>query len=215
MPPADMPPAETPASPAHPARRSRKLTGKVAGKVTQKVTGTVTDTVSGAGKQVRKAKDSALKEIAHARTTAERAVGAANQIITEHPMTATATAVALGALFAYAFPGTSKKIRKAAPELAQSLIDTAKSAQKALPDTDSFTKPAALAAASVGRTVRKGPELARKAAQSGLSAVKDAAMDAVIQSGLADQAGELVEKAADSLARTAKRLRTPPANREK
>ncbi len=72
---------------------------------------------SQAGKRARAARADAGQKIDSARIQASKAVDHANRLITEHPVAATAAAAAAGALAAWLFPKTARKVRSAAPRL--------------------------------------------------------------------------------------------------
>jgi ElaB/YqjD/DUF883 family membrane-anchored ribosome-binding protein len=104
----------------HKIKQVSDIAGDTAGKVKAGA--------SSAVRRARKAKDEVVEGIEGARITTSKVVNEANRIITEHPVAATAAAVAIGAIAAYFFPHTTSTIRKAAPRIAKGITNNLREA---------------------------------------------------------------------------------------
>ena len=155
---------------------------------------TVKQGTAGAARRARKVTKNAAESIEGARAQTGRAIGEANRIVTEHPIAAAAAAVAAGAVAAWLFPRSTRRVKKFAPVVAQAVVgamrDAARTAKEALPDADDISS----ATASAGRAAEKASDIATKAAKSGMGKILD-------------QAAVLLEKAGDGASRAATRAR--------
>ncbi|MEO8723893.1 MAG: hypothetical protein ABI395_10305 [Sphingobium sp.] len=171
-----------------------------------------------ATKGARAAKENASAGIETARLQAGRAVNTANRLITEHPVAATAAAVAVGVTLAWLFPKSSRKIKSEAPKWLDTVTRTVAGAQMAalavLP-VEEMTKPLAGVADSVGDAARKAPKAALDTARSGVVSLRNAASDALERSGLTDQTSTLIERAGESAHKVIDQVRNAAASYKK
>ena len=73
------------------------------------------ENIDKAGERAKSAGSKASEKLADARSKADEAIVGANRIVAEHPLAAVAAAVTVGAVAAYLFPKTARRVRAAAP----------------------------------------------------------------------------------------------------
>ncbi|MBB6122464.1 hypothetical protein [Sphingobium subterraneum] len=173
------------------------------------------DTADQAIKTVRKGATAARKQtqraaegLDHARIEAGKAVNNANRLITEHPLAATAAAVAVGALFAYAFPRSARTLRNAAPRLLDAVATRAREAQDAAKSALPIAEVASLAEAAAD-AARKAPAAIIEAVKDGADIARETANDVLVgpAAEVRDQASELASRASKGAAGAVTRLR--------
>lgn len=164
------------------------------------------------GERARAAGSGAGETLGKAREQAGRAAGHANRIITEHPLAAAAAAVAVGAMAAYMFPKSNRKLHAAAPKLlsavaaagqkvTQTLAEQAKSkAQLPVEETGHLLE-------KFGDAARKAPGNAVDAARTGLETARAFAVEAARKAELEERAGKLLDAASEAASKMASRVR--------
>jgi len=171
------------------------------------------------GERARAAGSEAGETLGKAREQAGKAAGQANRIITEHPLAAAAAAVAVGAVVAYMFPKSSRKLRTAAPKLlgaaaaagqkvTQTLAEQAKSkAHLPVEETghllEKFGDAARKAPGSAVEAARTGLETAR----SGIETARAFAVEAARKAELEERAGKLLDAASEAASKMASKVR--------
>jgi gas vesicle protein len=192
---------DAPPKPSPTMARVKDLAGETA---TQAVK-TVRKGADIARKQTTRATKNAAAGIDDAKIKASKAVDTANRLITEHPIAATAAAVAAGAVFAYLFPRSAKTLRAAAPKVYEAIQAKAKDAQDAAKAMLPVAEMAALSEA-VTETARKAPGIIMDAMRDGAEKVKDTAETAkdATEDFVASHAPAIREQAADLTDRAGK-----------
>ena len=165
-------------------------------------------TVRKGAKAARTQTKRAAEGLDHARLEAGKAVNNANRLITEHPLAATAAAVAVGALFAYAFPRSARTLRSAAPRLLDVVATKAREAQDAAKSALPIAEVASLAEAAAD-AARKAPGAILDAVKDGAELARETAHDVIVTpaAGVRDQAADLANKAGKGAAGAVSRLR--------
>ncbi|MDX3899439.1 MAG: hypothetical protein QHC40_02835 [Sphingobium sp.] len=155
------------------------------------------------------AKEKASAAYSDARDRSQRVAARANEIVQDHPIAATAAAVAAGAVVAWMFP-KSRRLMKQLPGVATAIgsraVEAAIAARAAAAEGADVAKAKASGALA---TARDGAHAAKSAALDGAAAARDGAVSAkdnVLKSdvaakasGLADEVIALVAEKASAL----------------
>lgn len=165
------------------------------------------------GERARAAGSGAGETLGKAREQAGRAAGHANRIITEHPLAAAAAAVAVGAMAAYMFPKSSRKLRAAAPKLLSAAAVAGQKVTRTLAEQAKSKAQLPVEEAGhhllekFGDAARKAPGNAVDAARSGLETARAFAMEAARKAELEERAGKLLDAASEAASKMASRVR--------
>lgn len=120
-------------------------------------------------KRARTVTSQASQQVDSAKLHAGKAVDHANRLITEHPFAATAAAVAAGAVAAWLFPKTARKLKNATPRLIDAASETGRDSLAAARKGIKLPiEGAGQLASSVGDAARKTPEALSGAAKAAL-----------------------------------------------
>jgi ElaB/YqjD/DUF883 family membrane-anchored ribosome-binding protein len=170
--------------------------GKLAEETTQTAVNKAKRGADVAARTTRSAARKATETVDDARLRAGKAADQANRIITEHPVTAVAGAIIVGAAIAYLFPRGSRAIRTLAPKIADVLISTAKEA-RATARANLPVEQVGHIAQSVADSGKRAPEALRET----VNALPASAAH------LRDEALDLAHKIGAEASRTASRVR--------